>query len=145
MRMLNQLAPDFSLLDQQARTLTLDQVMGERGLVLLFFSSSWLPADLALLKAFNQAYPTLQAAGLGVMGISGINWETIHHLSDRLDCQFPLGFDSCCRVSKRYDTMLIPKFVTGKAIYGINPQGRIIFDRKQAQPDEVLAAFKPAE
>ena len=116
--------------------------MGERGLILLFFSSSWLPGDLALLKAYALAYSQLQAAGVNLLALSGINWETLHHLANQINSPFPLVFDPCCRFSKYYQSMLIPKFVTGRAIYGLNLEGRIILARKQASPEETLATFQ---
>jgi peroxiredoxin len=138
---LGDLAPDFRLLDHQGHSVGPSTDMGQGGLALLFFSSSWLPGDLALLKAYAQAYPRLQSAGLGVLAISGVNWETLHHLAKRVNSPFPLVFDPCCRFSKYYQTMAIPKFVTGRAVYGLNPQGRIVLARKQATPDEVLTAL----
>ena len=125
-------APSFRLLDHRGHSVGPVEAMGERGLILLFFSSSWLPGDLALLKAYALAYSQLQAAGVNLLALSGINWETLHHLV----------FDPCCRFSKYYQSMLIPKFVTGRAIYGLNLEGRIILARKQASPEETLATFQ---
>lgn len=134
-------ATDFRLLDQQGRSLGLKDGLRENGLVLLFFSSFWLPGDLKLLKQYATAYPEFQQAGIGVMAISGINWETLHHLAKRLQSPFPLLFDPCCRQSKYYQTMLIPKFVTGRAVYGINPAGQIILAGKKPAPSEILNHF----
>jgi peroxiredoxin Q/BCP len=136
-------APDFRLLDQQGRSLGLSDGMGERGLVLLFYSSFWLPRDLNLLKSYGQAHAALEQAGLGLMAISGINWETQHHLAERIQSPFPMLFDPCCRISKYYGAMMIPKFVTGRAVYGLNPQGQVVFASKNASPQETLRAFSP--
>lgn len=138
---LGDMAPNFRLLDHQGHSVGPSDAMGQRGLVLLFFSSSWLPGDIAMLNAYVTAYPRLQKAGIGVLAISGINWETLHHLAKRLQSPFPLIFDPCCRFSKYYQSMAIQKFVTGRAVYGINPEGRIVMAHKKATPDEVLAAF----
>ncbi len=139
---LGEQAPSFRLLNHNGHSVGPTEAMGECGLILLFFSSSWLPGDLALLKDYAQAYPQLQAAGVNLLALSSINWETLHHLANQMNSPFPLVFDPCCRFSKYYQTMLIPKFVTGRAIYGVNPEGRIILARKQASPEETLAAFQ---
>jgi peroxiredoxin len=133
--------PDFRLLDQQGRSLGPADGMGERGLILLLYSSFWLPGDLNLLKSYGQAHAQLQQAGLGVMAISGINWETQHQLAARIQSPFPLLFDPCCRISKAYGAMMIPKFVTGRAVYVLDPQGRVVLARKKASPQDILSAF----
>lgn len=134
-------APDFRLLDQHGHSLGLADATGPNGLILLFFSSFWLPGDISLLESYIQAYPKLQEQGLGVMAISGINWEPIHQLAKRLNSPFPMAFDPCCRVAKRYGNIAIPKFLNGRAIFGVAPQGQVILARKQASPQEVLAGF----
>jgi len=135
-------APDFRLLDQAGRSLSLRDDMGEKGLILLFYSTFWLPGDVSLLKTFGQAHPELQKAGLGVYAISGLNWETQYDLAKKIQSPFPLLFDPCCRLSRDYRSMMIHKFVTGRAVYGVNPQGQVVFAHKKAAADDVSAAFK---
>lgn len=134
-------APEFALLDNQGRSLRLADVQGNRGTVLLFVSSDWLPTDIRLLTAYRDAYLQLRDAGLGVAAISGINWEKLHYLAARLKLRFPVLFDPCCRIAKRYQAMWIPKFVNAQVIYGIDRQGVIVLAQKQVSPSEVLAAF----
>jgi len=139
---LGHFAPDFHLLDQHGQSLSLENGLGTQGVILLFFSSFWLPGDLSLLNVYSQAYSEFQSAGLGIMAISGLNWETLHHLANRNQSPYPILFDPCCRVSKFYKAMLIPKFVTGRAIYGINPKKQVVFARKQASPQQVLQSLE---
>ncbi len=138
---LNAIAPEFRLLDHQGCSVGMSRQAGHAGSVLLFFSSDWLKGDLQLLQAYSDAYPSLQKAGVEVLALSGINWEKLYYLAKRLNIPFPLVFDPCCRYSSRYQAMWVPKFINGRAIYGVNAQGKIVFARKQADPDEVLAAF----
>lgn len=134
-------APSFGLLDEKGCSLGLKDVQGKTGTVLLFFTSDWLGADLQLLHAYRDAHPELERAGLGIAAISGINWEKLHYLAKRLALPFPVLFDPCCRVSKQYQAMLIPKFVNGRAIYGLDQAGRIVFAQKRATPKDVISAF----
>lgn len=134
-------APSFRLLDQEALCADLLTYRQYQGTVLVFFASDWLRTDLEHLKAFITAYPRFQAENLAVLGISGINWETIHHLAQRLDCPFPLLFDPCARISKHYRTMLIPKFISGRAVYGLDPGGTVLFAGNSLTPDDVLLRF----
>ena len=138
---LGAVAPEFRLLDHQGRSIGMSRQAGETGSVLLFFSSDWLKDDLQLLRQYSQAYPAFQQVGLEILALSGINWERLYHLAKRLEVPFPLVFDPCCRYSSRYQAMWVPKFINGRAVYGVNAQGKIVFARKQANPAEVLAAF----
>ncbi|WP_303673322.1 peroxiredoxin family protein [Vampirovibrio chlorellavorus] len=133
--------PDFALLDQQGHLVSLCDFTDQRGVVLLFFASDWLPGDVALLQGFRHAYGALTEAGLQVLALSSINWEMLFHLAKRLDLPFPLLFDQCCRQATFYQAAWIPKFVTGRAVYVLDNQQRVVFARSQASPEQVLAAF----
>ncbi|HEY9745473.1 MAG TPA: redoxin domain-containing protein [Oculatellaceae cyanobacterium] len=126
-------APAFHLLDQSGRIVTLESAAGPQGLVLVFFASHLLPGDRKILEACSQAYPDLQQAGLELVAISGLNWETLYKLSQQCQLPYRVLFDPCCRISKRYKAMLIPKFVTGRAMYVLNSQGQIISASREIQ------------
>ncbi len=136
-----QTVPDFALLDQQGRLVSLSDFTDCRGVVVLFFASDWLPGDLALLQDFRDAHGAFAAAGLQVLALSSINWETLFHLSKRLDLSFPLLFDQCCRQATFYNAAWVNKFVTGRAVYVLDNQQRVLFARTKASPEQVLAAF----
>jgi peroxiredoxin len=131
----------FRLLDHQGLSVGLDDVVtAHAGVVLVFFSSDWLKGDLELLRAYGRAYADFQAKNIALLAVSGINWENLHYLAKRLQAPFPLIFDPCCRYSGKYGAMWIPKYVTGRAVVVLNPQGRVLFSRKGAvPPSEVLA------
>lgn len=133
-----QSAPSFHLLDQDGLIVTLENAQGPQGTVLLFFSSHFLPKDLQLLKAFAQAYTQFQEKGIEVLAISGLNWETLHHLARKLELPYRVLFDPCCRVSGRYNTMMMPKFVTGRAIYSIDTKSVIQYASKNSNPQVLL-------
>jgi peroxiredoxin len=136
-------APAFRLLDQHGRSVGLDNYAGKKGVILLFFASDRLPGDLHLLKTYVQAYSRLRAAGLEVLALSAINWESLHRLSHRLEVPFPLLFDVNCRASKPYQVMWVPKFITGRAVYAVNLQGEIVLAAKWASPAAVLEILQP--
>ena len=131
-------APSFHLLDQNGLIVTLDNAQGSHGTVLLFFSSHFLPKDIRVLRAFAQAYTQFQEKGIEVLAISGLNWETLYQLAQKLELPYRVLFDPCCRVSTRYKTMMMPKFVTGRAIYGVNAQGVIQYASKNSNPQALL-------
>lgn len=134
-------APAFHLLDQQGQIVTLDQAKASasKGLILLFFASHFLPGDLNLLRAYAQAYPQLQTAEFEVLAISGLNWEKLYHLSQRLNLPYKVLFDPCCKISIKYKAMMIPKFVTGRAVYWIDPSGTIREASSSIRPQQILS------
>jgi peroxiredoxin len=136
-------APAFRLLDHRGFSLGLEDFSEQNGLVLIFFSSDWLKADIELLQRYHQAYTDFQAKGLALLAISGINWETLHLLAQRLQVPFPLIFDPCCRYSARYGSMWVPKYVTGRSTYALSPQGHVLFSRRGVvDPSRILAMFQ---
>lgn len=135
------MVPDFRLLDHQAYNLGLSDFSHKRGVILLFFASDTLKGDLALLQTYINEHSRLKEAGLQVLALSSINWENLFHLGKRLKVPFPILFDQCCRQSTFYKAAWVPKFVTGRAVYGLDSRGKIVFAQRQATPAEVLKAF----
>jgi peroxiredoxin len=133
--------PDFRLLDHRGYSVGLDDFSHRRGTVLLFFASDWLKADLALLSAYRDAYPQFLEADLQILALSSMNWENLFHLGRHLNAPFPILFDQCCRQSTFYKSAWVPKFVTGRAIYGLDARKKIVFAQKQAAPQLILNAF----
>jgi hypothetical protein len=62
-------------------------------------------------------------------------------LGHRFNLPFPILFDQCCRQSTFYKSAWVPKFVTGRAIYGLDAHKKIVFAQKQATPQQFLNAF----
>lgn len=135
-------APDFRLLDQHSHSISRQELTGRRGLVLLFFTTGRFGPDERLLKTYRDAEERLQAAGLNVAALSAANWETLHHLTQRLNLAYPVLFDACARVAMRYGAVIIPRFVTGPAVALLDGEGRIcLLEKGFVDPDAVLAAL----
>lgn len=137
-------APDFRLLDQHSHSRGLQSLYGPAGVVLLFFTTGSHGRDTGLLGAYRDAWPRLQAAGLQVAGVSAANWETLYHQAGALHLPYPLLFDACARVSMRYGAVMIPRFVTGMAVFHLWADGRIRLARKGFCSPEALLATLPS-
>lgn len=133
--------PEWFLLDHGGRPVRLSDFSTRRGVVLVFFASDFLQGDLAVLQAYQAALPDFEQSDIQVLGISSLNWETLHALASRLGLSFPLLFDQCCRQSTFYQAAWVRKFITGRAVYGLSGDGRIVLARRQALPQCVLATF----
>ncbi|MEM0951665.1 MAG: redoxin domain-containing protein [Cyanobacteria bacterium P01_H01_bin.74] len=117
--------PDFSLLSTTGKTMTLASCLKENGAILAFFASHCFSADQKKLLQLKADYSRQLAGGVAIVGISALNWETLYELRQTLDLPYPLLFDSCCRVSKQYRAILIPKFVTGRKLIALNASGLV--------------------
>ncbi len=133
-------APAFRLLDQHSHSLGPEELHGPQGLVLLFFTTGSFGRDAALLTAYAQALPRLREAGLGVAALSAANWETLHHRAEGLQLPYPVLFDACARVSMRYGAVLVPRFVTGMAVFQLSADGIVQAARKGFFSPETLLA-----
>lgn len=135
------MVPDFRLLDHAAHNVGLSDFQHKRGVVLLFFASDWLKADLALLESYRNEAQRLEAAGLQVLALCSMNWENLFYLGQKLNCPFPILFDQCCRQATFYRAAWIPRFVSGRAVYVLDSRRKIVFARRKATPEEVLEAL----
>lgn len=105
--------------------------------------SDFLGDDKKLLSAYAAAYPRLREANLAVIGLSGINWETIHHLGRKLNIPFPLLFDPCCRIATRYQAMWLPKFINNRAIIAVSPTAEVILTSSHFMAPDTLMVRLP--
>lgn len=141
-----QAAPDFALLDMQGHSLDLQAILAQSpvGVVVLFFASDFLSADVAMLKGFASHASVFRQAGVCVVALSALNWETLHHAQARLELPYPVLFDACARVATRYQAALIPKFLTGRAVYVLNAHGEVMRAGRNLSPDEALRVLSVA-
>jgi peroxiredoxin len=137
-------APSFHLLDTLGKTTYLSDFSERHGVALLFFASHWLPGDRKLLKRYAEAYAAFRAENVEVLAISSTDWERLYFMARELNLPFPVLFDPCARTSKQYGVMSIPRFVTGRGIFALNGQGKVLLARPSASPDDVLQAIHAA-
>ena len=131
--------PDFRLLDIAGRSVALSQCLGERGCVLLFFSG--LGLDDVFLKAYAQAYAELQVKGIEVLAVSGRDWDVLRRLHGRLALPYRILFDPCVRVSKRYEAISLPRFLTGRRVFVLDAEGRLRASGPRLSPQQALAVL----
>ncbi len=135
-------APDFQLLDQNGRSISLKTIREKHlGVVLLYLTSTFLAKDLEMLRLYQDSFPRFEAANIAILALSGVNWEKLHQLAKKEALPFPLLFDPCCRRAKEYKTMFITKFVNARSVFAIDKQGKILLAHKAALPDHVLSLF----
>jgi thioredoxin-dependent peroxiredoxin len=134
-------APPFRLLDHQGYSVALDESAGKNGCVLLFFSGM-NGSDRPFLENYARAHPQFKEAGIAVFGLSAVDWEALRQKVLTWELPFPLLFDPCARISRKYGAISIPRFMSGRMVFGIDAQRIIRVTGKNCRPDDVLLALQ---
>jgi peroxiredoxin Q/BCP len=135
-------APEFSMLDQEGRTVCLQDFIGKKGLVLVFYPADNTMVCTQQLCEFRDSYEGLSQKGIEVLGVNPGDWESHHQFAQKHAFPFPILYDYHARCAKRYGAIWIPGFLNRRTVYGINIEGKICF-AKRGKPSvqEVLKVF----
>ncbi len=129
-------APDFALLDQDGKLVTLASLKG-RNVVLVFYPADDTSVCTQQLCEFRDQWPMAQQKNTVVFGVNpGKNHSKFR---DKFQFPFPLLFDKGQKVGAAYQArgLIVPK----RTVYLIGPDGRIRYGRRgKPEPEEVLAA-----
>ena len=110
-------APDLRLTDQAGVKRSLASLMGEHGLVLVFFrSADWCIFCKGQLAQLHRDLPVLQRAGLGLAAISYDSPGVLKDFATRLGITFPLLSDHDSAVIRAYG-VLDRKYYEGSQVY----------------------------
>jgi thioredoxin-dependent peroxiredoxin len=142
------LAPDFTLLDQEGEELTLSDLRG-RMVVLYFYPRADTPGCTTQACGVRDHRADYEAAGARVLGVSPDSVEAISAFADKHGLDFTLLADPDHEVAEAYGTWGEKKSY-GKTYMGVNrstviigPDGRIARVFPKVSPkthDEVVLA-----
>lgn len=136
-------APDFHMLDQSGRTVTLSHYRGEKNVVLVFYPADFTPGCTAQLCGFRDAYEQLEAAGIEVLAVNPFNWETHHRFAEKYGFPFPVLFDPRGKYARLYKAAIIRGYLHKRVVYAVDQQGVIRFAQHGNPPVErMLEAFR---
>ena len=119
-------APDFSLPDTSGKAVSLKDVAGENGTLVMFICNH-CPYVLGILDRITRDATELQALGVGVVAISSNDVETypqdgpdkMAELAKDAGFSFPYLYDETQQVARAYDAACTPDF------YGFNTRGEL--------------------
>ena len=124
------LAPDFTLPDQDGNPVTLSSLRG-RTVVLYFYPEAMTPGCTTEACDFRDSLNSFAAAGVQVVGVSKDEPEKLKRFAERDDLTFPLLSDTDLAVQHAYGTWgeksLYGKIVVGaiRSTFIIGADGRI--------------------
>lgn len=141
------IAPDFTLPDEQGAEVSLVESL-ERGPALLYFyPADFTPGCTAQACMFRDAHASLADAGITVLGISPQDSQSHRKFKDKFSLNFPLLADTDKAVIRAYGVAGPFGLITRRATYHVAPQ-RVIeqrlladlrIDRHQAFVNRVLS------
>ncbi|WP_460774880.1 thioredoxin-dependent thiol peroxidase [Microbacterium sp. GXF7504] len=124
------LAPDFTLLDQDERPVSLHDLRGGR-VILYFYPAAMTPGCTTQACDFRDSLAPLAAAGYTVLGVSRDTPAKLREFRDRDGLTFPLLSDPDHAVHDAYgawgEKMNYGKKIEGvlRSTFVIDPEGRI--------------------
>jgi thioredoxin-dependent peroxiredoxin len=130
-------APDFSLPDQEGRSVTLSALKG-KNVVLVFYPGDDTPGCTRQLCEFRDRWDAVGARGVTVFGVNPQSARSHTYFRNKFQFPFPLLVDKGREVAKLYNASGL---IVKRTVYLIGPDGVIRFaQRGMPKPSEVLAA-----
>ncbi len=131
-------APDFTLLDQDGKSITLSSFKG-KNVVLVFYPMDETPTCTTQLCEFRDHWPNVQAKNTVVFGVNPGSAEKHRKFKRSKSFPFPLLVDTDQKVAKLYHSD--GWFVPTRMVYLIGKEGKVKYAQKgKPLPADVLKA-----
>lgn len=143
--LLNQPAPDFSLLDQEGNRITLRDFRGQNPVLLIFYPGDDTPGCTTQLCAIRDDWAEFQQYGVKVFGVNHADAESHTKFWRHHGLKTPLLIDEDKKVSKLYGAT--KKFfrteIINRSVVLIDKSGVIRYLKRGLPPDrEILEAIR---
>lgn len=139
-------APDFSLLDEKGRPVSLKDFLGKNVVVLYFYPKDFTPGCTTEACAFRDNYKPFEEKGAVVIGVSVDSVESHEKFSQKYNLPFDILSDSKKEVAKAYGVLGFGGFIAKRVTFIINKEGKIthIFPKVDVgqHSEEVLRAIE---
>lgn len=108
------IAPDFTLQDQNGNEVTLSGFRGNKNVVMFFYPKDNTPVCTKESCTFRDNYESITSTDAEVLGISGDSNQSHAAFAKKHGLQFPLLSDKGHEIAKRYGAMgmLMPGRIT---------------------------------
>jgi len=139
-------APDFSLLDEKGRPVSLKDYLGKSIVVLYFYPKDFTSGCTAEACSFRDNYKPFEEKGAVVIGVSVDSVESHESFSQKYNLPFDILSDAKKEVAKAYGVLGFGGFIAKRVTFIINKEGRIthIFPKVDVKlhSEEVLRAIE---
>ena len=137
-------APDFTLTDQEGRTVRLSDFRGRKAVVLYFYPKDDTPGCTKEACAFRDQYQDFQDAGAAVIGVSSDSEESHAKFVTKYRLPFTLVADRSGTVRKEYGVPATLGLLPGRVTYVIDTEGvvRHVFNSQLQATQHVSEALR---
>ena len=137
-------APDFTLPSTDGRSVSLGDIAGQNGALVMFICNH-CPYVLAVLDRIIRDARDLQELGIGVVAISANDatdypqdsFENMREMAEGQGFPFPYLYDEDQTVARAYDAVCTPDFFGFDADLGLQYRGRLDASRSSAGPSDL--------
>lgn len=140
-------APDFTLNDEQGKEITLSSFRGKNPVVLIFYPADETPGCTKQLCAARDDFDQYVQAGVVAFGVNNGSEASHQKFIKKHGLKTPLLVDKGLEVAGQYDAVmgLGPLKIINRTVVGIDLEGRVVF-YKRGTPNtrEILAAIDQA-
>lgn len=138
-------APDFSLLDEHGRPVSLKDHIGKNVVVLYFYPKDFTPGCTTEACSFRDSYKPYREKGAVVIGVSLDSVESHKKFSEKYALSFTILSDNRKEVAKAYGVLGTGGLMAKRVTFIINKDGTIarIFPKVDVKnhSEEVLKAL----
>ena len=142
-------APDFSLKNVDGNTLSLDLLMGKKGLLVMFICNH-CPYVKAILPRLISDVAELKMLGVNTVAIMSNDptdypedsFENMQIIANEMDFPFPYLVDPTQETAKAYDAVCTPDFFGFNNRFELQYRGRFDESRKETAPDSTRDLFR---
>jgi mycoredoxin-dependent peroxiredoxin len=129
-------APEFSLKDQDQKDVNLSDYRGKKRVVLVFYPLDWSPVCTREHACFVNDMKQFEQLDAQVLGLSVDSVWSHKAYADKMGIHYPLLADFYPRgaVGEKYGVYLADKGITGRAIYIIDREGRVAWQKNYEIP-----------
>ena len=134
-------APDFSLPDQDGKTVSLADLRGQT-IVLVFYPLDWSPVCTDQLNVYQEVLGDLNAQGASLYGVSVDSAFSHKAFREHLGITIPLlaDFHPKGEVSKAYGVYIDERGHTQRALVMVGPDGYVRWSHQSPTPLEIPGA-----
>lgn len=126
------LAPDFTLMGTDGRTVTLSQFRGTERVLLAFFPLAFTSTCTAEMCAFTDEYDVFTAAGVRVLAISVDSVPTLQEFKAKHSLSVELLSDFRRDVCRAYGTLDEQLYCSNRAYFQLDTDGVIRWSHVEA-------------
>jgi peroxiredoxin Q/BCP len=136
-----EVAPDFSVPDQNGEVVKLADFKGKRNVVLIFYPANETPGCTRQLCAARDSFEKYISADAAVLGVNPGTSASHLSFANNHNLPFPLLADTEGTMVRNYGTRGMAG-VTSRTVYVIGRDGKIIFaERGMPETEKILAAI----